>query len=200
MNGKNSGAIRTGGGGGGYCGGTHGSSSSKTSSGGSNYVGGLKNAVNLPGTTQKSKGKPSPPPKRDDPNYFPDVGYGFANDCTLSGGRKKGGPALVVLRYSTRKPILLDNAVGVKIESKEGIVSFGSKRSAGFYHTQEDPGVVHFFGKDLVYQGKSLLKKDRRRLSDDSNRVQELEAQVEALQATVRRLEQTVSSLVKAED
>lgn len=197
LQGQNSGAIRAGGGGGGFCGGNHAANSGKTSFGGANFVGKMEAAVSVAGTTQKTKGKPAPPPKTDDPSYIPGVGWGIADDCALSGGRKAGGPALVVMEYNN-KPLELEGAIGISLQNDKGIVSFGEKRSAGFFHNVEEDGIVHFFGKDLLYKGRSLLSGGGhgRRLQD-TDRVQQLEAQVEALQATVRRLHETVSSLVE---
>ena len=80
-------------------------------------------------------------------------------------------------------------------------------RAAGFYHDQQDPGILHFFGKSLVVNGKSLAKSRRRLDADNANRVQQLEDQLAAyedkmadLEDTVRRLSQTVSSLLESKD
>lgn len=212
MQGQDSGAIRTGGGGGGYCGGKHGANSGSISSGGANFVGKVQNPVNLAGTSQTAIGKIATPPKTDDPDYISGVGFGYANDCTLGGGHKAGGPALVVLRYLTVKPIDMKDSVGVRITNKKSILTFGSDETAGFFHDDTEPGILHFFGKNMYFDGASLTEsvKGRRLDITQPTRVKELEAKVEALQETVRRLEplqetvrrleQALASMVKPEE
>lgn len=194
LQGQNSNAIRVGGGGGGYCGGKHAPSAGHNSQGGANFVGGLKGAKNVAGSTQASWGKMAKPPMTNDPDYIPGVAWGVANDCPLSGGRKAGGPALVVLKWSTKSlpKIETKGAIGIYLQNKKGIISFGPKSSASFFHDASDPGVVHFTGKDLRFKGQSLTTRGGRRLGAevDMDRVQQLEEQVAVLQAAIRRLEE----------